>query len=445
VVTGKDLPDTLRWSKAGGGSWLKDGSGFYYTVYDAPRAADVLKAANQYEKLYLHRLGTTQAQDVLTYTRRDDPDWFVAGTVSDDGHYLIIQANHGDEVQNTLLVQDLTAKSAPIMTVIAKPTAVYNCIGNIGSTLYVVTDDGAPRYKLIAIDLAHPDREHWRTVVPEGRNTLDAATLVGGQLIAQYLQDAHSAVLRYTPEGNLLGSVNLPGLGTAQGFAGHLKDQDTFYSYSSFTTPTTINRLDLKSGASSVWRSPQLAGFQSSDYETVQVFYASADGTRVPMFITARRGIQRDGKAPTILYGYGGFNISIEPSFSPAIAAWIERGGVYAVANLRGGGEYGRAWHEAGMKTHKQHVFDDCIAAAEYLIAQKWTSPQRLALRGASNGGLLVGAVEEQRPDLFAAAVPQVGISPSVRAGSPTTARSTTRKSSRRFLRIRRIRTSRPM
>ena len=410
VATGKDLPDTLRWSKAGGGSWLKDGSGFYYTVYDAPRAADVLKAANQYEKLYLHRLGTTQAQDVLTYTRRDDPDWFVAGTVSDDGHYLIIQANHGDEVQNTLLVQDLTAKSAPIMTVIAKPTAVYNCIGNFGSTLYVVTDDGAPRYKLIAIDLAHPDREHWRTVVPEGRNTLDAATLVGGELIAQYLQDAHSAVVRYSLAGKLLGSVNLPGLGTAQGFAGHLKDQDTFYSYSSFTTPTTISRFDLKSGASSVWRSPQLAGFQSSDYETVQVFYASADGTRVPMFITARRGIQRDGKAPTILYGYGGFNISIEPSFSPAVAAWIERGGVYAVANLRGGGEYGRAWHEAGMKMHKQHVFDDCIAAAEYLIAQKWTSPQRLALRGASNGGLLVGAVEEQRPDLFAAAVPQVGV-----------------------------------
>ena len=410
VTTGADLPDTLRWSKFGGGSWLKDGSGFYYTVYDAPRAADVLKAANQYEKLYLHKLGTAQSQDVLTYTRRDDPDWFVTGTVSDDGHYLIIQANHGDEVQNTLLVQDLTVKSAALTTVIAKPTAVYNCIGNISSTLYVVTDDGAPRYRLIAIDLAHPDREHWRTVVPEGRNTLSAASLVGGQLIAQYLQDAHSAVLRYAPEGKLLGSVELPGLGTAQGFAGHPQDQDTYYSYSSFTTPTTIQRLDLKSGASSVWRAPQLAGFQTSDYETVQVFYSSADGTRVPVFITARRGIRRDGTAPTILYGYGGFNISIVPAFSPAIAAWIERGGVYAVANLRGGGEYGRAWHEAGMKTHKQHVFDDCIAAAEYLIAQKWTNPRRLALRGASNGGLLVAAVEEQRPDLFAAAIPQVGV-----------------------------------
>jgi len=410
VATGKDLPDTLRWSKFGGGSWLKDGSGFYYTLYDAPRAADALKAANQYEKLYLHKLGTPQSQDVLTYTRTDDPNWFVNGVVSDDGHYLIIEANHGDEVENTLLVQDLASKAAPLATVIAKPTAVYHYIGNIGATLYVLTDDAAPRYRLMAIDMAHPERAHWRTVVPEDRDTLDALTLVGGQLIAQYLEDAHSAVQRYSSEGKLLGVVKLPGLGTAEGFAGHLQDEDTYYSYSSYTTPAAIKRLDLRSGASSPWRAPQLAGFQPSEYETVQVFYASADGTRVPLFITARRGIKRDGSAPTILYGYGGFNVSIEPSFSPAVAAWIERGGIYAVANLRGGGEYGRAWHEAGMKTHKQHVFDDCIAAAEYLIAQKWSNPKRLALRGASNGGLLVGAVEEQRPDLFAAAIPQVGV-----------------------------------
>jgi prolyl oligopeptidase len=410
VASGKDLPDTLRWSKFDNASWLKDGSGFYYTAYDAPRAADALKSANEYQKLYVHKLGTAQAQDVLTYTRRDDPNWFVGGVVSDDGRYLIIEAHHGDEVQNTLLVQDLTAGSAPLKTVIAKPTAVYHYIGNIGSTLYVLTDDGAPRYRLISIALGHADRGHWRTLVGEGRDTLVAASLVGGQLITQYLQDAHSAVLRYSPEGKLLGSVSLPGLGTAQGFDGHYKDEDTYYSYSSFTTPPTVNRLDLKSGASSVWREPRLAGFKPSDYETLQVFYSSADGTRVPMFITARRGMHRDGNTPTILYGYGGFNISIEPTFSPAIAAWIERGGVYAVANLRGGGEYGRVWHEAGMKTQKQHVFDDCIAAAQYLIAQRWTNPRRLALRGASNGGLLVGAVEEQRPDLFAAAIPQVGV-----------------------------------
>jgi len=410
VATGKDLPDTLRWSKAGRGSWLKDGSGFYYTSYAAPPAADVLKAPNQYQKLYLHKLGTLQSQDVLTYTRSDDADWFVGGTVSEDGRLLVIEANHGDEVQNTLLVQDLTSKSAPVTAVIAKPTAVYHCIGSIGRTLFVITDDGAPRSRLIAIDLAQPDRAHWRTLVPEGEDTLSDVTLVGGQLIARYLKDAHSAVLRYSPQGKLLGSVTLPGVGTARGFAGHGKDADTYYSYGSFTTPTFIERLDLASGASSLWRAPKLAGFQASAYETVQVFYSSADGTRVPMFITSRRGVKRDGNAPTILYGYGGFNISIEPAFSPAIAAWVERGGVYAVPNLRGGGEYGRAWHEAGMKTHKQHVFDDFIAAAEYLIREHWTRPQRLALRGASNGGLLVAAVEEQRPELFAAAIPQVGV-----------------------------------
>jgi len=410
VASGKDLPDTLRWSKAGGGSWLKDGSGFYYTVYDAPQASAVLKAANQYEKLYLHKLGTSQSQDALIYTRSDNPDWFVSGTVTDDGHYLIIEANHGDEVQNTLLVQDLSIATAAVKPVIAKPTAVYKFIGNIGTTLFVLTDDAAPRYRLIAINLAQPARQHWRTIVPEGPHTLEAATLVAGQFIARYLEDAHSAVLRYAPDGKLLGSVPLPGFMTALGFAGRLNDLDTYYSVSGYTTPTSINRLDLQTGESSLWRAPTVAGFRPGDYETVQVFFTSADGTRVPMFITARKGAKRDASLPTILYGYGGFNISVAPAFSPAIAAWIERGGVYAVATLRGGGEYGRAWHEAGMKTHKQHVFDDCIAAAGYLIAQKWTNPKRLALTGRSNGGLLVGAVEEQRPDLFVAAVAQVGV-----------------------------------
>ena len=409
VTTGKDLPDMLRWSKASRGSWLKDGSGFYYGAFDPPQAQDVLKAPNKYEKLYLHKLGTPQSQDLLTYTRTDDPNWFVDGAVSDDGRYLVIQANHGDEVENTLLMQDLAARSA-IMPLIDKPTAVYRFIGNVGATLYVLTDDGAPRYRVIAIDVAHPERARWHTVVPEARDTLEGASLVGGQLIAQYLQDAHSAVLRYTPEGKLLGSVTLPGIGTAQGFLGHLKDADTYYSYSSYTTPPTVSRLELHTGASSPWRAPKLAGFESTRYQTVQEFFTSADGTRVPMFITARRGLHRNGATPTILYGYGGFNIAIEPVFSPAIAAWIERGGVYAVATLRGGGEYGRSWHEAGMKTHKQHVFDDCIGAAEYLIAQKWTDPRHLALYGRSNGGLLVGAVEEQRPELFAAAIPQVGV-----------------------------------
>lgn len=412
VDTGADFADEIHWSKAGGGSWRKDGSGFYYTSYDAPRSGDVLKAANQYEKLFFHKFGTPQSQDALVYTRTDDPDWFVGGTVTDDGRYLVIQANHGDEVQNTLLVQDLLAAGAPapIRPIIPKPTAVFTFIGNIGSTLYVQTDDGAPRYRIVAIELAKPEPAHWRTVVPEGPDTLDSVTLVGGQLVAQYLHDAHSAVRRYTPEGKLVGEVHLPGLGHASGFQGRPEDHETYYSYSSFTAPPGVYRLDLGSGDSSLWKAPKLAGFDPNSYETQQVFYSSKDGTRVPLYIVSRKGAKLDGNNPTILYGYGGFNVSLEPGFSAAVAAWVEAGGVYAMPNLRGGGEYGRAWHEGGMKTHKQNVFDDFISAAEYLIAQHWTSPQRLAIWGRSNGGLLVGATEEQRPDLFAAAVPQVGV-----------------------------------
>ncbi|MDB6091672.1 MAG: prolyl oligopeptidase Serine peptidase family [Gammaproteobacteria bacterium] len=410
VDTGADLPDEVRWSKAGGGSWRKDGSGFYYTCFAEPKNGDALKAANQYEKLYFHKLGTPQAQDALVYTRADDPDWFVGGAVTDDGRYLVIQANHGDEVQNTLLVQDLGASGAPIRTVIPRPTAVYNFIGNVGTTLYVMTDDGAPRYKIVAIELSKPDPARWRTVVPEGADTLDSVSLVGGQLVAEYLKDAHSAVRRYTTRGKLLGEVRLAGLGKAGGFQGRMQDHATYYSYSSFTSPPSVYRLDLASGMSSLWKSPRLDGFTPEDYATQQVFYSSKDGTRVPLYIVAPKGTKLDGSHPTILYGYGGFNISMEPQFSAAVAGWLEMGGVYAMANLRGGGEYGRAWHEGGMKIHKQNVFDDFIGAAEYLIAQHWTTPAHLAIRGGSNGGLLVGAAEEQRPDLFAAAVPQVGV-----------------------------------
>jgi prolyl oligopeptidase len=410
VATGKDLPDTLKWSKAGGASWRRDDSGFYYTRYEAPKAGEALKAANEYQKLYFHRLGTLQSDDVLVYTRRDDPNWFVGGQVTDDGRFLVIEANHGDEVQNTLLVKDLSRRGARVTAIIPRPTSVYGFIGNIGTTFYVLTDDRAPRYRIVAIDVEHPARAHWRTVVPQSAATLDSATLVGGQLIAQYLQDAHSAVRRYSPAGKLLGTVSLEGLGTAAGFEGHLEDSTTYYGYSSFTTPPSVYRLDLATGASSLWRQPFVGGFTAAEYEAREVFYTSKDGTRVPLYIVARRGARQDGSNPTLLYGYGGFNISLEPAFSPAVAGWLQLGGVYASANLRGGGEYGRAWHEAGMKTHKQNVFDDFIAAAEYLIRERWTSPKRLAIRGGSNGGLLVGATEEQRPDLFAAAVPQVGV-----------------------------------
>jgi prolyl oligopeptidase len=410
VASGKDLPDEIRWAKFTGASWRKDGSGFYYSGYPASAAGRSLKAPNQYHKVFFHRLGTPESQDPQIYGRTDDPDWFVGGQVTDDGHYLVVAANHGTDVRNTLLVADLTVEGSAVAPVIAEPRANYTFVGNIGSTLYVQTDDDAPRYRVIAIDLARPGRAHWRTVVAESKDTLDSATLVGHQLIAQYLHDAHSVVRRYAPDGKPLGELTLPGFGTTSGFEGRLEDTFTYYAYTDYTTPASIFRLDLKTGGTRLWRTPQLAAFKPAEYETQQIFYVSKDGTRVPMFVTARKGMVLDGHNPTILYGYGGFNDSLQPVFSPRIAAWLELGGVYAVANLRGGGEYGRAWHEAGMKTHKQNVFDDFIGAAQFLTAHHWTSRERLAILGASNGGLLIGAVEEQRPDLFAAAVAQVGV-----------------------------------
>jgi prolyl oligopeptidase len=410
VQSGKDLPDEIHWAKFTAASWRKDGSGFYYSGYNASDAGQSLKAQNQYHTVFFHQLGTPQSKDLAVYTRSDEPDWYVGAQVTDDGHYLVVTANHGADVRNTLLVADVTAPDSSVKPVIADPRANYTFIGNIGTTLYVQTDDDAPRYRLIAIDLSKPDRSHWKTIVPETKDTLDSATLVGHQLIAQYLHDAHSVVRRYAPGGKSLGDVTLPGLGTVSGFAGRVEDTDTYYAYTDYTTPASIYRLDLKTGQTNLWRAPVLSGFKPAGYETKQVFYTSKDGSRVPMFVTAHKGLSPDANNPTILYGYGGFSDSLHPTFSPAVAAWLELGGVYAVANLRGGGEYGRAWHEAGMKTHKQNVFDDFIAAAQYLIVNRWTSRERLAIQGASNGGLLIGAVEEQRPELFAAAVAQVGV-----------------------------------
>jgi len=410
VATGQDLPDTLKWSKDSPASWRKDGSGFYYSAFDPPQEGALLKGANEYEKLYFHRLGTPQADDELIYTRRDDPGWFVQGTVSDDGRYLIIQANLGTDTRNIILVQDLTRAHAPVVPVIATPKAMYEVLDTLGSTLIVRTDDGAPRHRIIAIDLAAPDPAHWRTLVAEGPDTIESATLAGGQIVVHRLKDAHSEVQRYSTDGERLGSIELPGLGTVTGLQGHANSTEIFYGFSGFGTPPSVYRVNLGSGQVMPWHSPQLKGFKPAAYETQQVFFTSKDGTRVPMFITARKGVKLDGMNPTILYGYGGFDISITPAFSPVAAAWIEMGGVYAVANLRGGGEYGREWHEAGMKTHKQNVFDDFIAAAQYLTETHWTNPKRLAIRGGSNGGLLIGAVEEQRPDIAAAAIAQVGV-----------------------------------
>ncbi len=410
VQSGRDLPDVLKWSKASSASWRKDGSGFYYCAYDAPDSKDALKAANAYQKLFFHKLGTPQSQDVLIYTRRDDPNWYLTARVTDDGRYLVIEATHGDEVENTVLIQDLSQPDSSVTPLIAQPNAVYDVLGNVGETLYVRTDYVTPHYRIVSIPLAHPAPASWHTIVTQSADAIDGATLVGRQLIARYLHDARSAVRRYTLEGKLIDEVRLPGPGSASGFQGHLEDRSTFYLYSSFTSPPTVYSLELASGATAPWRTPKLKGFETANYTTTATFSTSADGTRIPLFIVAAKDAKRDGNQPTILFGYGGFNISLQPAFSPAVTGWLQLGGVYVLANLRGGGEYGRAWHEAGMKVHKQNVFDDFTGAAEYLIAEKWTRPERLAIWGRSNGGLLVGATLEQRPELFAAAVPQVGV-----------------------------------
>ena len=334
VDTGKDLPDLVRWSKFGGASWRKDGSGFYYTAYDPPKAGEEFKAVSEYQKLYFHRLGTPQSEDTLIYTRQDNPNWGISSSVTDDGRYLVIQVSLGTDERNTVLVQDLARPEAPVVPIVPEPTATFDVIGNVGSTLIVRTDESAPRYRVIAIDLAQADPTHWRTLVAEGADTARAATLVGGEIILQRLKDAHSAVERYDLEGRPLGEVPLPGLGTASGFDGHASDTQTFFQFSGYATPPTIYRVTLPDGKASLWRAPQLQGFSPPEFETRQVFCTSKDGTRVPIFITARVGMAQDGSNPAILYGYGGFNIPETPEFSPAVAAWLEMGGVYAVANL---------------------------------------------------------------------------------------------------------------
>jgi prolyl oligopeptidase len=411
VATAKNTDDELKWVKFSAASWRRDGSGFYYSRYDEPKGENALKAVSQFQKLYFHRLGTKQSSDVLVYENKEHADWMSFGQVSDDGRWLVISVARNADPNNLVLYVDLAKKhgDAHVQTLIGEWDGSYQFLGNSKGTFYFLTDKDAPRYRIVAIETSHPDAAHWKELVPQGAETLQNATLVNHSFVAAYLQDAHSAVRRFDLKGKALGTVELPGLGSATGFSGRTRDTETFYTYSSYTAPPTIFRYDLKAGTNSVFRAPKVA-FDPAKYETRQVFYTSKDGTRVPMFVTAKKGTAQDGANPTILYGYGGFNISLEPAFSPGLIAWLDLGGVYAVANLRGGGEYGREWHEAGMKLRKQNVFDDFIAGAEYLVKEKYTSPQKLAIRGGSNGGLLVAAAELQRPDLFAAAVPQVGV-----------------------------------
>lgn len=409
IATGKDNADIIKWVKFSSTAWTRDGKGFFYSRYEEPKEATKLADANYNHKMYYHLVGTPQSSDTLVYERPDQKQWLLSAQVSDDGRYLIINASNGSARTNGVFIKELNKPGAKVVALLDKFDAGYHFVDNDGSVFYFTTDNAAPRSRLVAIDLAAPQPDHWKTIVPESAQTLQGVSMLNRQFVGQYLADAHSLVKIFKRDGTPLRELALPGLGTVSGFGGKKEDKETFYSYTGFTTPATIYRLDLSSGASKILRQPKV-DFDPDAYETRQQFFTSRDGTKVPMFIVAKKGLKLDGSNPTYLYGYGGFNISLTPAFSAANIAWMEMGGVYVLANLRGGGEYGEAWHEAGTKLQKQNVFDDFIGAAEWLIANKVTSPSKLAIGGGSNGGLLVGAAMTQRPELFGAAIPQVGV-----------------------------------
>ena len=457
VETGKDLSDVVKWVKFSNIAWTHDNRGFFYSRYDEPTSGNAMTNANKNHKLYYHRVGQPQSRDELVYDQPDQPDWLFTGSVSDDGQYLIITVSQGTDVRTRLYFVDLDNPGKPkidnpVVRLIDRLDAEYDFVGNRGTIFYLRTDKNAPKGRVVGVSIDNPREERWTTLIPESKDALVSATTVGDGIAANYLQDAHSTVRLYSggrdnrredirrgqppqqPRSpgsvyddtstapiatreraasiggfTLRGELPLPGIGSVDVIQGRQGDDEMFYSFTSFLYPTTIYRFDLDARRNEVFRTPKV-DFDPTAFETRQVFYTSKDGTRVPMFITAKKGVALDGNNPTLLYAYGGFNIAETPSFSAANIAWLEMGGIYALANIRGGGEYGKEWHEGGMLAKKQNVFDDFIAAAQYLISQKYTSTPKLAIRGGSNGGLLIGAVLNQRPDLFGAALPEVGV-----------------------------------
>jgi prolyl oligopeptidase len=414
LADGRDLPDTVHWVKFSRVAWTKDGRGFFYSRFPTPAPGQALRAAALNQKLYYHVVGTPDSADRLIFERPDLPDWYINGGTTADGRFLFITLVHGTETKNQIFYAELGDPhhpdvSAPVKPLFTANDAEYRVIGTIGDTVFILTTNGAPNRRVISLVLPDTARAHWRTVVPNGPDVIESALLAGGRVIVQYLVDVKSRIRMFATDGRVLGDVPLPGIGTVAGLSGREDTPELFYSFTSFLQPTTVFHYDFRTRRNTPFQPPHVA-FDPSDYETSQVFYRSKDGTRIPMFITAKKGLARDGRHPTVLYAYGGFDISVTPSFSPVVAVWLEHGGVYAVPNLRGGGEYGEAWHRAGMLDRKQNVFDDFIAAAEYLIRERYTSPAHLAIHGYSNGGLLVGATMVQRPDLFAAAYAGAGV-----------------------------------
>ncbi len=409
VATGKDSSDLIQWTKGSNVSWAEDDRGFYYSRFAEPPPEKMLTVAALDEKVYFHKLGAPQSADKLIYERPDHPNWTLDPVLLEGSRYLLLYMYTGVPGKNLLAYQDLRAANPKTVMLIPSADYGYSPIAVIGSTLYLQTNDGAPRGRMIAMDIEHPERTNWKEIVPERAETLEGAQLADGKLLLSYMKDAHSAAKLVSLDGKAAEDIALPGIGTAGWSGARLRDKEMFYGFEGFTIAPSIYRLDLESGKSAVIRQSKIAA-DLSQYETKQVFYSSKDGTRVPMFLSYKKGLKLDGQNPALLYAYGGFDVAETPVFRPAYLEWMQMGGVFALANIRGGSEYGEAWHQAGMRAKKQNVFDDFIAAAEWLIASKYTSTPKLAILGGSNGGLLIGAVLNQRPDLFGAAMPAVGV-----------------------------------
>lgn len=407
VESGKLLGDELRWVKFSGVSWTKDSRGFFYSRYDEPKEGAAFQSLNKNQKVFYHRVGSSQADDVLVYKRPDQPDWGFQSTVTEDGRYLIITTWKGTDDKYRVAYKDLLEPYGMPIDLIDNFDHEYTFIGNEGPVFFFQTELEASRKRVIAIDTRKPHL--LKELIPEAKETLVGVNILANQFVATYLKDAKTQVKLFALDGRFVREVEFPGIGSAAGFGGKREDTETFYSFSSFNTPTNLFRYDLLTGKSELFRQAKVK-FSPDDYEVTQVFYKSKDGTRVPMFLAHKKGLKKDGSNPTLLYGYGGFSISQIPSFSVSRLAWMEMGGIFAMANLRGGGEYGEEWHQGGTKLNKQNVFDDFIAAAEWLIENKYTSSSKLAIQGGSNGGLLVGACMAQRPDLFGACLPAVGV-----------------------------------
>ena len=408
VQTGEDLPDHLLWSKFSGASWAPDNSGFYYSRYSEPKRGEELTEKNEFHKIYFHRLGTPQSEDQLIYERPDQPQWNLGAYVTEDGQFLFIYVRQGTSPKNGLFYKRLDEPDSEVIELLPDFDASYRYVTHVEEKFLVETDLNAPKGKMIEIDLNNPSRNQWRTLI-SSEHAIESIDRVGQQLFVTTLEDANHRVHRHTLAGELIDSIDLPDIGSVSGFSGTKEDTETYYSFSSYTTPSRHYRFDLESGESTLFREPKLT-FDPDQFLTTQVFATSKDGTRVPTFIVHRKDVKLDGKNPTLLYGYGGFNISLTPGFSPSIISHVERGGLYVVANLRGGAEYGEEWHQEGILENKQNVFDDFIAVAEHLISEGFTRPSQLAIAGGSNGGLLVGACMTQRPELFGACLPSVGV-----------------------------------